>query len=57
MCVSITNPCACMRVYDVSTCYCPERYYLVFWPNETCYSEVPQYKVVEPKEPSAAEMS
>ena len=32
-----------------------ELYYLVFWLKESCYSEVEQAKIVEPKEPSVGD--
>ena len=28
----------------------------MLWPSENCYSEVPQSKVIEPKEPSVGEV-
>ena len=34
-----------------------ERYYLIFWPEESCYSEVAQAKIIEPKEPSVGDIA
>ena len=32
-----------------------ERYFIIFWPEERCYSEVPESKLVEPKDPSVGQ--
>ena len=32
-----------------------ERYFLIFWPQEKCYSEVAESKIVEPKDPSVGQ--
>ena len=45
------------KFINMATTYFPtECYFLVYWPDENSYSELPDSKILEPKDPVVGQM-
>ena len=45
----------CILFILLCCCCATERYFLIFWPTEECYSEIIESKIVEPKDPAVGQ--